>query len=133
MTVDLKMLLASAALAWLMLVTPFLLRVYAHRVHGILTSLGNRDEPPPTTRFVDRADRAAKNMMDNLVLFIAVLAAARLGGVHDAQVDTGAQIFFWARVVYFPVYVVGIPYLRTAVWAVGLAGIVLIAAAALAG
>jgi uncharacterized MAPEG superfamily protein len=42
------------------------------------------------------------------------------GRAHTA---IGAQVYFWARVAYLPVYVVGIPYLRTAVWAASLWGI----------
>jgi len=38
----------------------------------------------------------------------------------------GAQLYFWARVVYLPVYVVGIPYLRTLVWVVSLAGLLMV-------
>jgi len=34
----------------------------------------------------------------------------------------GAQLYFWARVAYLPIYLAGIPYLRTAVWAVSLWG-----------
>ena len=30
--------------------------------------------------------------------------------------------YFWARLVYLPIYLAGIPYLRTAVWAVSLWG-----------
>jgi uncharacterized MAPEG superfamily protein len=38
----------------------------------------------------------------------------------------GAQIFFWARVVYAAVYLAGIPWVRTAVWAVSVIGMLLI-------
>ena len=38
----------------------------------------------------------------------------------------GAQLFFWARLVYVPVYLIGIPWVRTGVWAVSVVGLVLI-------
>jgi len=38
----------------------------------------------------------------------------------------GAQIFFWARVVYAGVYIAGIPWLRTGVWAVSVVGLAMI-------
>lgn len=47
-------------------------------------------------------------------------ASAHQAGAHTA---IGAQVYFWARVAYLPIYVVGIPYLRTAVWAASLWGI----------
>ena len=39
---------------------------------------------------------------------------------------TGATVFFWARLVYWPVYVAGIIYLRTLIWFVSLFGLFLI-------
>jgi len=38
----------------------------------------------------------------------------------------GAQIFFWARLVYAGVYIAGVPWLRTGVWAVAVVGLILI-------
>jgi uncharacterized MAPEG superfamily protein len=38
----------------------------------------------------------------------------------------GAQLFFWARLVYAVVYVAGVPWVRTAVWAVSAVGLILI-------
>jgi uncharacterized MAPEG superfamily protein len=35
----------------------------------------------------------------------------------------GAQIYFWARVAYLPIYVIGIPYVRTLVWGAGFWGL----------
>jgi len=39
------------------------------------------------------------------------------GNDHTAL---AAQLYFWARLIYVPVYAAGIPYLRSAVWAVAL-------------
>jgi uncharacterized MAPEG superfamily protein len=93
-------------------------------------AFGNRDDVPEPTPLVGRADRAARNMLENLVLFTAVLAAVRLAGVHDGRVDLGAKIFFWARVAYFPVYLAGIAYVRTAIWSVSVVGLAMIVASA---
>ena len=38
----------------------------------------------------------------------------------------GAQLFFWARLVYAPVYLAGVPWVRTAVWLVSIVGLILI-------
>ncbi|MBV9977099.1 MAG: MAPEG family protein, partial [Hyphomicrobiales bacterium] len=38
----------------------------------------------------------------------------------------GAEIFFWARLVYAIIYAAGIPWLRTAVWGVSVIGLVMI-------
>ncbi len=38
----------------------------------------------------------------------------------------GAQLYFWSRLIYVPIYALGIPYLRTLVWTVSMVGIVLL-------
>ncbi|MNT66857.1 MAPEG family protein [compost metagenome] len=34
-----------------------------------------------------------------------------------------AQVYFWARVVYLPLYAAGIPYVRSLVWLVSILAI----------
>jgi uncharacterized MAPEG superfamily protein len=46
-----------------------------------------------------------------------------VSGRGDEASALGAQVYFWARVVYVPVYAAGIPYLRSAIWALGLWGL----------
>ncbi|OYX75630.1 MAG: hypothetical protein B7Y85_11860 [Brevundimonas sp. 32-68-21] len=38
----------------------------------------------------------------------------------------GSALYFWARVVYVPLYALGIPYIRSLVWLVSLAGLVMV-------
>jgi uncharacterized MAPEG superfamily protein len=44
-------------------------------------------------------------------------------GLNTAHTALGAELYFWARLAYLPIYIVGIPYLRTLVWAVSLWGL----------
>src|SRR5688500_16096854 len=122
MTADLHYLAYSAVLTWEMLMTASLTRAKAWTPKGFILALGNRDDMPEPSPLAGRADRAAKNMLENLVLFAVVVLVARLGGVAPDQIATGAAVFFWARVAYFLVYLAGIPYLRTVVWGAGMAG-----------
>jgi len=39
----------------------------------------------------------------------------------------GALVFFWARLAYAVIYLLGIPWLRTAAWFVSVIGMVMIA------
>ncbi len=80
----------------------------------------------PLSGFAGRANRAASNMIENMVLFGAACIAAVAAGKTDGSVATGAAIFFWGRLVYWPVYLAGIAYLRTLVWVVSLVGILMI-------
>jgi uncharacterized MAPEG superfamily protein len=92
---------------------------------GIFWNAGNRDgDPQPLNKYAARADRASKNFLETFVFFAAASLAVVVAGKHGAQTAIAAQIYFWARVVYLPVYIVGIPYLRTAIWIASLWGIV---------
>ena len=65
---------------------------------------------------------AAYNMLEGMVMFLAAVLAAQLAG-KASQAALGATVFFWARLVYWPVYIAGIIYLRTAVWFVSIIGL----------
>lgn len=117
-----RLLAYAAVLCWVMVVTASTVRIRGNVVLGA----GNRDDVPPPSALGDRADRAAKNMLENMVLFTALLFAARAGDGDADRIVLGARIFFWSRVAYFPVYLVGIKFLRTAIYAVSLVGLALI-------
>jgi uncharacterized MAPEG superfamily protein len=91
---------------------------------GLKQSLGPRDNPPPYTVVGARASRALANMQEALPVFLA-LALMNLFVGPGADAITGAWIFLVARVVYVPLYLAGIPVLRTLVWAVGWVGLVM--------
>ena len=40
--------------------------------------------------------------------------------------EWGAQLYFWARVLYVPLYAVGLPLVRSLVWNVATLGIILL-------
>lgn len=94
---------------------------------GVGWNVGNRDgEPAPVSVHAARAQRAAANFLETFPFFAAavcaVLATSRLGWLAE----TGALIYFWARVAYLPIYIIGIPGLRSAAWATGLAGLLMV-------
>jgi uncharacterized MAPEG superfamily protein len=96
-----------------------------HQV-GLPVLAGNREGLPPCTGWAWRAARAHQNMLESLVLFTALVLVAVLAGKTNAMTLLGAQIFFWARLVYAVVYLAGIPWLRTVVWFVSVIGLLLI-------
>lgn len=130
MLTDVQALVGSVALTFLMVMTASLLRARAWTPAGLAMAFGNREQMPDAPAFVGRADRAAKNMLEGMILFVALACAARFAN-SGAEAGMGATVFFYARVVYWFVYLAGIPYLRTAVWSVGIAGLALLARAAL--
>ena len=126
MAPDLHYLAYSALLTWVMLMTAATLKGRLWTPEGLKLGVGNRHALPEPSPIAGRADRAAKNMLENLVLFAVVVLVARLGGMDPQHIVPGARLFFFARVVYFFVYLAGIPWLRTVVWAVSIAGLVMI-------
>jgi uncharacterized MAPEG superfamily protein len=93
---------------------------------GLPSLAGNREDLPAIEGWAGRAQRAHRNMLEYLVLFASLILVAQIAGRANAITALGAQLFFWARVVYVPVYLIGIPWVRTAVWAVSIVGLLLI-------
>lgn len=117
---DIHYVLASTVLTWLMVLTAPTIRNREWTAAGLVIGFGNRDVLPEPTPLAGRADRAARNMMENMVLFFGAFVACHAAGKSQTS---GAATFFIARLAYWFVYLIGIPYLRTALWVVGLFGI----------
>ncbi len=94
---------------------------------GLPVLLGNRQGLPEITGWAGRAQRAHRNMVENLVLFAALVLVAVVAGRTNAMTLLGAQIFVWARLAYAAIYVVGLPLLRTLSWLVSVIGMAMIA------
>lgn len=125
----LMLVLYSAILTWLTLMAASLIRVRGWTWPGTQLAFGNRDNLPEPSSLAGRAERTARNTLENFALFAALALVAVAAGVKSPRVELGAEIFFWARVVYVPVYYAGIVYLRTAVWAVGIVGMAMMLSA----
>jgi uncharacterized MAPEG superfamily protein len=93
---------------------------------GLGPLAGNREGMPEIKGWGGRAARAHRNMLENLVLFAALVLVAVVAGKTNDKTLLGAQIFFWARVAYAGIYVAGISWLRTGAWFVSVVGLVLI-------
>jgi uncharacterized MAPEG superfamily protein len=94
---------------------------------GLDWAASARDEvKPPLSGVGGRLDRARANFLETFPLFATAVLAAHVLQQHDQLTVLGAQLYFWARLLYVPVYAAGIPYLRTLIWATSIAGIVLL-------
>jgi uncharacterized MAPEG superfamily protein len=93
---------------------------------GLPMLASNRDNMPRLTGWVGRAERAHYNMLESLPLFATAVLICALTNKFNATTLLGAQLFFWARLAYAAVYVIGLPWIRTAVWSVSVLGLVLI-------
>ena len=122
MTKTLMIVAELAVINWALILVASLIKAKAWKPAGMMAALGNRDKVEDCSGFPARTDRAARNMLENMVLFTALVLVASVGGVTDPRVELGARIFFWARLVYIPIYMIGIPVARTAVWAISIIG-----------
>lgn len=125
MSIELKLLVWSCALALAQMVVA---AIGAQLQVGLPPLAGNREGMPELTGFAGRAVRAHRNLLESLVLFAALVLVAQVSGKTNATTALGAQLFFWGRVLYAPVYWIGVAWLRTGVWAVSLVGLVMILA-----
>lgn len=97
---------------------------------GLKWNIGNRDgEFPPVPVHAARAERASRNFLETFPFFAAALVCAIATARNGHLAVLGAQLYFWARLAYLPIYVLGIPVLRSVVWVVSLVGILLLVAA----
>ena len=100
---------------------------------GLAYNISCRDTPPgPVGVVTARLLRAFENFKETFVFFaVAVLVLGLMTRQSPASALV-AQLYFWARLVYVPVYAAGIPVLRTLVWTVSIVGLVMVLAASLA-
>ena len=120
MTVELKLLVWSTALALIQMVVA--LSAAIAQV-GLLPLVGNRENLPAFQGWAGRAQRAQRNMLENLIIFAALVLVAQFAGKTNVATALGAQLFFWSRLAYAPAYVIGIPWLRTGLWGVSFVGL----------
>ncbi len=127
MTIELQMLGWSILLG---LVHVLIGATLATQQRGLKWNASARDGVPlPLTGVAARVDRATRNFLETFVFFAAAVLAVVIAQKTSSWTALGAQVYFWARLVYLPVYAAGIPYLRTLVWAVSLYGLVQVVAA----
>ncbi|MBI3678211.1 MAG: MAPEG family protein [Proteobacteria bacterium] len=94
---------------------------------GIKWNVGARDEPgAPTSKLAGRLERAFRNFTETFAFFAAAVLIATFAGRHNWATVWGVQLYFWGRVVYLPLYALGVPVLRTLVWVAATGGIVLV-------
>ena len=124
MSLDLKYLLFSVLLTFVQV----LIAAASTTQHvGLTAAVGNREGLGELTGFTGRARRAHLNMVENMVLFTALVLVAVITNKTNAATAMGALIFFWARLVYALIYLLGIAWLRTLAWVVSVIGMIMIA------
>ena len=94
------------------------------RIHGIREMVGARDSFRPADNvYLGRARRANDNFRETAPWALGLLIMVQVAGVAGTATATGAWLYLVARVLYLPLYLFGVPWLRTLAWTVSLVGI----------
>ena len=121
MTIELQMLAWSILLGLAQILLAAALMTHQR---GLKWNTGARDgQAAPLSGVAARMERASRNFLETFPFFIAAVLAVVLAQRTSPETALGAQVYFWARLAYVPLYAAGIPYVRTLVWAVSLWGL----------
>ncbi|HEY5070622.1 MAG TPA: MAPEG family protein [Caulobacteraceae bacterium] len=126
-----------ALLGWsvvLLLVHIAVQGAFAVRERGLSWNAGPRDDAlPPTSAMAGRAARALANFKETYPAFIALALALAVTGRAGGVGETGAWLWFGARIVYLPLYILGVPWLRTLAYGASLVGLIMMLSRVLGG
>lgn len=131
MRIELTLLGATLVLALVQIMAAGNVRT---RQYGTKWNVGARDEAmPPLQPLPGRLLRAQANLFETLPLFIGAILGAAVANRLGTKTEIGAHLYFWGRLVYFPLYAAGIPVVRTIVWMIATLGLLLVIAGLLFG
>jgi len=123
MTTELVLLALSVVLGLLHIVLTSHAKSFQY---GYRWSASARDQPqPPLVGIAGRLERASSNFFETFPLFATAVLIAHIAGRNGALTAWGAQLYFWARVAYLPLYALGVVLIRSLVWNVAFLGIAL--------
>ena len=123
MPIELQLLVWTAVLALIQMLVAVL---GAHSQVGLPTLAGNRENMPALTGWALRATRAHLNLLESIVVFAILVLVAHATGQLNETTALGAHLFFWGRLAYAIIYVLGVPWVRTLVWGVSFVGLLVI-------
>jgi uncharacterized MAPEG superfamily protein len=128
-SIEMQMLCWSTVLGLVQLIVATTL---ALKDQGPAYNVSSRDlPPPPVTVLTARFQRAFGNFRETFVYFAVAVLVVTLLNKTNATTALGAQLYFWARLVYVPVYATGMPVARTAIWTFSVIGLVMVLLGAL--
>ncbi len=95
------------------------------QVMGAMTQLSmgylmsSRDDNRGTRGMVARIERALNNSIVAMTLFAPAVLILEVLNKTNATTLLAAQVFMIARIIYLPVYALGVPAVRTLAWLAG--------------
>lgn len=122
MSIEMTLLIWSTAVAAAYIVVQ---SAFYRLDHGVIYAGSARDNERAPNILNARADKALRNFLETYGLFIALAVATELTGRSDGLTQWGGAIWLAMRVLYLPAYISGIPFLRSGIWMVSAAGLVM--------
>ena len=124
MTIELSILAWGCILA---IVHIFATIRFKTRQYGSKWNVGARDEElPPPQPIVGRLSRAQANYFETFPIAIAAILIVHAAHLENRWTAVGAITWLAARVVYLPLYALGVPYLRSIAFIVSLVGLAMV-------
>ena len=128
MSIELQYLIFAVFLVLLQMVFQ---AIAGFMANGFMGLAGSRDDEILADGIGGRFERAYYNMLETFPVFaslVLIMEVAVAGGMMDRSTSsiTAVQLYFWGRVLYIPLYIIGIPFLRTLVWFVSMIGILML-------
>lgn len=93
---------------------------------GFGWGLGSRDSKQEYTDMQGRASRTVANHIEGMLLFVPLILVVELASLSSQLTVYGAGIYLVSRLAFAPLYLLGVPYLRSLVWGIALLGIMMI-------
>lgn len=104
------------------------------RQYGAAWNMGARDEDvPPPAPIVGRLMRAQANFFETFPILVAAVLIDAAANLFDRWTAIGAAVWLVARLIYLPLYALGVPKVRTFVWMASLVGLIMLLWPALTG
>lgn len=94
-------------------------------------TVGPRDEDLRPVGVAARLERAQRNFMETFSVFAAAVLIVEHLGATGALSQWGAAIYVAGRLLFLPLYAMGVPWLRTLSWNAATLGLVLVMAQSL--
>jgi uncharacterized MAPEG superfamily protein len=100
---------------------------------GNAYTVGARDDNLQPAGVAGRLYRAQQNFLETFAIFVACTLTVHLTGAYGALSWWGASLYLGGRILFLPLYAVGVPWLRTFSWNVATLGLVLVGAQLVVG
>lgn len=114
------------AVAWSTLILFVLLMFQGGLVpvsQGLRWGLGGRDGGLEKSALQGRTARTAANHIESMLLFVPLVMIAQFSNISTPLTVWGAGLYLVGRVAFAPLYLFGIPIVRSMAWTVAIIGI----------